>query len=90
MKIFEIIDDPQEDKLYLVMEYCSAGEVMSFKESTMSFKAPRALLEKNEYKDKFSNFDSLDSNDLRISDKTLNLFDYSDFLSEKQIQYLCY
>ena len=56
---------------------------MSFKESTMSFKAPRALLEKNEYKDKFSNFDSLDSNDLRISDKTLNLFDYSDFLSEK-------
>ena len=64
------------------MDYCSVGEVMSFKESTMSFKAPRALLEKNENRDKFSNFGSIDSHDLKISD-TINLFDYSDFLSEK-------
>ena len=51
VKIFEIIDDPQEDKLYLVMDYCAVGEVMTFKESTMSFKPPKALLDKNEYRD---------------------------------------
>lgn len=48
----------------------------------MSFRAPRALLEKNEYRDSL-NFGSLDSHDLKISDKSLNLFDFSEFLSEK-------
>lgn len=37
VQLFEIIDDPLEEKLYLVMEYCNAGEIMTWQSSTNQF-----------------------------------------------------
>lgn len=30
VKLFEIIDDEEDEKLHMVMEYCEHGEIMTF------------------------------------------------------------
>jgi hypothetical protein len=37
VSLFEIIDDDEDEKLHMVMEYCPYGEIMKFREDTMRF-----------------------------------------------------
>lgn len=37
VKLHEIIDDENDDKLYLVMEYAEKGQILDFSEETMKF-----------------------------------------------------
>ena len=41
VRLFEVIDDPAEDKLYMILDYCPNGEIMSFNEEKMAFVAPK-------------------------------------------------
>ena len=37
IKLFEIIDDNEDEKLHMVLEYCPFGEIMKFSEESMTF-----------------------------------------------------
>ena len=37
VQLFEVIDDPDDDKLFMILEYVSLGEIMSFNESTRTY-----------------------------------------------------
>jgi serine/threonine protein kinase len=45
VKLHELIDDDDEEKLYLLMDFCPCGEVMKFNEATMMFRPPDVLVE---------------------------------------------
>jgi len=45
VKLHEIIDDEDEEKLYMIMDFCPCGEVMKFNENTMMFRPPEVLME---------------------------------------------
>jgi serine/threonine protein kinase len=45
VKLHEIIDDEDEEKLYMIMDFCPCGEVMKFNENTMMFSPPDVLME---------------------------------------------
>ena len=45
VKLHEIIDDEDEEKLHMIMDFCPCGEVMKFNEDTMMFSPPYVLLE---------------------------------------------
>ena len=38
IKLYEVIDDEQGDKLYLIIEYASKGEIMEYDVMTKKFK----------------------------------------------------
>lgn len=38
IKLFEVIDDPNDDKLYLILEYAGKGQIMDFEGRTKVFK----------------------------------------------------
>ena len=44
VRIYEIIDDDEDEKLHIVMEYCPHGEIMRFYEDSMTFVPSPALL----------------------------------------------
>merc|ERR1712061_577747 len=35
VKLYEIIDDPADDKLYLIMEFCNGGDMASLCQETL-------------------------------------------------------
>ena len=35
--LFEVIDDPEDDTMFMVLEYVPLGEIMSFEEETLSY-----------------------------------------------------
>jgi [calcium/calmodulin-dependent protein kinase] kinase len=37
IRLFEVIDDPNDDKLYLVLEYASRGQIMDYNERNKQF-----------------------------------------------------
>ena len=41
IKLFEVIDDPSSEKIYLVEEYCQKGQVIDWDEKKMVFKSCR-------------------------------------------------
>ena len=45
VKLYELIDDEEDEKLHIVMEYCPLGELMKFNEETMKFIPPSFLLQ---------------------------------------------
>jgi serine/threonine protein kinase len=45
MRLHEVIDDADENKLHIVMEYCPNGELLSFSDETGRFMPPSFLLE---------------------------------------------
>ena len=42
--LLEIIDDSEDEKLHMVMEYCRFGEIMKFQEESMTFLPCDAIL----------------------------------------------
>ena len=44
VRVFEIIDDEEDEKLHIVMEHCLNGEIMRFNEDSMTFMPSNALL----------------------------------------------
>ena len=74
----------------MILDYCPNGEVMTFNEQDMSFRAPKVLLDNNEVKkQQFSNYDSLSEGiDLKLDSEKSYSFDLSNYLSEKQIHYI--
>jgi len=38
VQLFEVIDDEEEDTLYMILEYVKKGEVMSWNEHTMRYR----------------------------------------------------
>lgn len=44
MKLYEVIDDVEDEKLHMVIEYCPYGEILKFNEQTMKFSPNVALL----------------------------------------------
>lgn len=47
IKLYEIIDDPSKDKLYLVMPLADCGESMSFDSQAITFKPNSKLQSKS-------------------------------------------
>lgn len=47
IRLYEIIDDPSKDKLYLVMPLAEYGESMSFDSQIVSFRPNRKLQSKD-------------------------------------------
>ena len=57
VRIYEIIDDDEDEKLHIVMEYCPNGEIMRFYEDSMTFvPSPALLKQKQQNMDQDSNF----------------------------------
>jgi len=50
VKLFEVIDDEEDEKLHMVMEYCPYGEILKFYEDTMTFEPAAPLLSPEKYK----------------------------------------
>lgn len=46
VRLYEVIDDKEDEKLHLIMDYCP-NQILSFKEDTLTFRPPNVLLEKN-------------------------------------------
>mmetsp|Transcript_7392 Transcript_7392/g.12478 ORF Transcript_7392/g.12478 Transcript_7392/m.12478 type:complete len:136 (+) Transcript_7392:3-410(+) len=44
VRLYEVIDDEEDEKLHMVMEYCPGGEIMRFDEANVNFSPPKALL----------------------------------------------
>jgi [calcium/calmodulin-dependent protein kinase] kinase len=40
IRTIEIIDDPESEKLYMIMEYCSLGSIMDWRPATREFYSP--------------------------------------------------
>jgi hypothetical protein len=38
VKLIEVIDDEEDEKLHIIMEYCQNGEITKFNEENMSFR----------------------------------------------------
>ncbi len=38
IKLYEIIDDPNDDKLYMVLEYAGKGQIMEYENRDKKFK----------------------------------------------------
>lgn len=49
VKLYEIIDDSEDEKLHMVMEYCPYGQILKFHEDTMSFEPCEAILNPERY-----------------------------------------
>ena len=47
--IHEIIDDPQDDKLQMIMEYCQHGQILTVDEVKITFTPSDTLLEQASY-----------------------------------------
>ena len=45
VKLYEVIDDAEDEKIHLIMDYCPNQQILSFDEETLSFRPPRVLLE---------------------------------------------
>lgn len=37
VRLHEVMDDEENEKLYMVMDYCSKGELLSWNEKTLRF-----------------------------------------------------
>lgn len=44
MHLFEIIDDEDDDKIHMIMDYCQHGDIMRLNETDLSFTPPSVLL----------------------------------------------
>ena len=40
LKLYEIIDDDEEDKLYMILEYCEGGQILDWDPDTCEFSIP--------------------------------------------------
>lgn len=47
VKLYEVIDDDEDEKVHLVMDFCPYGELLSFNEENSKFEPPKFLLEKS-------------------------------------------
>jgi [calcium/calmodulin-dependent protein kinase] kinase len=43
VKLYEVIDDEEDEKIHLIMNYCKHGEILSFDEDKMKFTPTSAL-----------------------------------------------
>lgn len=88
VKLYEIIDDEEDEKLHMVMEYCPYGQIMKFSEETMTFKPCEPTLNPDNYipsEEAQMMFGYNDAGgDYNLS---INSDRDSQFLTEKQIQY---
>ena len=44
VNLYEIIDDEEDEKLHMILDYCPNGEIMKFHEPDMSFRPPQILI----------------------------------------------
>ena len=44
VKLYEVIDDEEDEKLHMIMQYCPFGQIMKFDEETAIFTPCKALL----------------------------------------------
>ena len=44
VKLYEIIDDEEDEKIHLILNYCKHGEILTFDEDKMKFIPNSALL----------------------------------------------
>ena len=46
VRLYEVIDDKEDEKLHLIMDYCPNQQILSCNEDTLTFRPPNVLLEK--------------------------------------------
>ena len=44
MRLFEIIDDADDEKMHMILEYCPHGDIMHLNEASLTFQPPEILL----------------------------------------------
>jgi len=49
VRLHEVIDDPKDEKLHLIMDYCPNGQIMTFNEENFTFNPPDSLIEQATY-----------------------------------------
>ena len=51
MALYEVIDDEEDEKFHIIMDYCCHGEIMTFDEASFTFTPCKALQEERKEED---------------------------------------